>query len=230
MAERILLADPDDADRKPLEEGLANAGYAVQSVRDGASAFNALRTYAPSLLVLDVALRAPTGFDVLRRVRREREYARLPVVVTGAAATETDRVVAFELGADDFVAKPYSSREVILRIQAVLRRVAQAMDATPSTLSVGPIVLDGPRHRATVGGREVPLTSLELRLLQFFMIHRDHAISRATLLERVWGVDPEAETRTVDTHVKRLRAKLREAGSLLETLRGVGYRLRDPGR
>jgi DNA-binding response OmpR family regulator len=117
-----------------------------------------------------------------------------------------------------------------LRIQAVLRRVVQSLDAVPATLVLGPITLDGPRHRATVHGREIPLTTLELRLLQYLMVQRDHAITRATLLERVWGVDPDAETRTVDTHVKRLRAKLGDAGHLLETLRGVGYRLRDPGR
>jgi two-component system phosphate regulon response regulator PhoB len=230
MSERILLAEPDDAARRTLEESLSAAGFAMSQARDGAATLDALRSAMPALVVLDLSLRAPSGLDVLRRIRREHEHARLPVIVTGAEATETDRVVVFELGADDFVPKPYSPREVVLRIQAVLRRVVQSLDAVPATLVLGPITLDGPRHRATVHGREIPLTTLELRLLQYLMVQRDHAITRATLLERVWGVDPDAETRTVDTHVKRLRAKLGDAGHLLETLRGVGYRLRDPGR
>jgi two-component system phosphate regulon response regulator PhoB len=227
MNERILVADDDAASRAQIATHLAECGWDVGAVADGATALTEIRAHRPGLVVIDLGLSGTSGLEVCRRIRRDADTSTLPLIATSRRSEEVDRVVAFEVGVDDFVAKPFSVRELALRVRAVLRR-ASPTPAQPATrIVVGSLVVDRARHRVLVGGQEIALTALELKLLDHLASHRDRVQSREVLLERVWGLDPDMETRTVDTHVKRLRAKLGDAGSLIETLRGVGYRIRD---
>jgi len=228
MHDRILVADDDAASRETIASHLTEAGFTVMTVTDGAAALGEIRANRPALVVLDLSLPEISGLEVCRRVRRDTDTVTLPLVVVSARASELDRVVAFEVGVDDFVEKPFSGRELALRVGAVLRRSLPLATQPLQRVTIGALAVDGARHRVTVSGRDVALTALELKLLMFLAANRDRVQSREALLERVWGLDPSMETRTVDTHVKRLRAKLGDAGALIETLRGVGYRLREP--
>jgi two-component system phosphate regulon response regulator PhoB len=227
MNERILVADDDAESRHQVATHLAECGWDVGAVADGNAALSEIRTQRPGLVVIDLALSSTSGLEVCRRVRRDADTSTLPLIAVSRRADEVDRVVAFEVGVDDFIAKPFSVRELALRVRAVLRRASPTPAQPPTRIAVGSLVVDRARHRVLVGGREVSLTALELKLLDHLASHRDRVQSREVLLERVWGLDPDMETRTVDTHVKRLRAKLGDAGALIETLRGVGYRIRD---
>ena len=225
MSDRILVADADAVSREMIASHLGENGWRVVCAADGAAALGEIRAEPTALVVLDLALPVISGLELCRRVRNDAETASVPLLVVSARASEIDRVVAFEVGVDDFIEKPFSGRELALRVRAVLRRSAAPVAQTPENLKIGALAIDGARHRVTVAGRAIALTALELRLLTFLAANRERVHSRETLLERVWGLDPDLETRTVDTHIKRLRAKLGEAGRLIETLRGVGYRL-----
>lgn len=228
----VLIVD-DEADLRDLVDfSLRQAGYRTRQAESGAAALAQCRRERPDLMVLDLNLPDVSGVDVCRALRAQPETAGLPVVMLTARGAEPDRVVGFEVGADDYVTKPFSVRELVLRIDALRRRlgVRAAMPATEevgrATLKAGPIELDTERFLARVDGHEVPLTLLEFRLLRFLVEGQGRVRSRDALLDQVWGYSTEVETRTVDTHVKRLRDKLGEAGELVETVRGVGYRLR----
>jgi two-component system phosphate regulon response regulator PhoB len=228
MSDRILVVDEDAASRALIGTYLAEAGRIVTEARDGATALEEIRVRVPALVILELALPGVSGLEICRRVRRDTDTETLPLVVVSARASEVDRVVAFEVGVDDFVPKPFSGRELALRVGAVLRRARPQPAEFVRRIAVGSLVVDTGRHRVAVGAREVALSPLERKLLTFLATNRDRVQSRETLLERVWGLEPDLETRTIDTHVKRLRSKLGEAGALIETLRGVGYRLREP--
>jgi len=166
------------------------------------------------------------GTEVCRQLRAHEATRRTPIVMLTAKTDEVDRVVGFEVGADDYVAKPFSVRELMLRVRAVLRRARPDAPSEPAGfVDHGRLRLDVPAHRVFVGGEEVILTALEFRLLRTLLERRGRVQSRETLLIDVWGMSPEVTTRTVDTHVKRLRQKLGAAGAYVETLRGVGYRM-----
>jgi two-component system phosphate regulon response regulator PhoB len=166
-----------------------------------------------------------SGLEVCRRLRRNAQTIRLPVIMLTARNDEVDRVVGFEVGADDYVPKPFSPRELVLRVDAILRRtVAPQEVGGPQVIALGDLVIDVPAHRVAVQGQEIPLTALEFRLLLDLASRAGRVQSRDALLERVWGYSPNVETRTVDTHVKRLREKLGPGAEQIETVRGVGYR------
>lgn len=227
MSERILVADGDPASREFIASHLREAGWLVIAVADGTAALAEIRERRPQLVVLDLALPETSALEVCRRVRRDPDTATLPLLMVSARASELDRVVAFEVGVDDFVEKPCSGRELALRVQAVLRRSQPQRAQSTQRVTTGPLVVDEARHRVTVAGREVALTRLEFQLLTFLAANRERVHSREALLARVWGLGPDIETRTVDTYIKRLRAKLGDSGALIETVRGVGYRLHD---
>jgi two-component system, OmpR family, phosphate regulon response regulator PhoB len=168
------------------------------------------------------------GTEICRRIKADPRTRHVPVVMLTAKGDEVDRVVGFELGADDYVTKPFSVRELVLRLRAVLRRAGSGRGADLPRAQVGPIRVDVEAHRAFVDGEEMDLTPLEFRLLTTFMSRLGRVQSREQLLEDVWEMSPEVETRTVDTHVKRLREKLGAGRDLLETVRGIGYRMVDP--
>lgn len=227
MRERILLVD-DEADIvELLEYNLRQSGYTVVTARDGNTALAEVRRQRPDLILLDLNLPDLAGTEVCRRLRRDTSTSSIPIMMITAKGEEIDRVVGFELGADDYVVKPFSPRELTLRIGAVLRRASQPVTATPSErILVGCLEIDVPQHRVIVEGQEVPLTALEFKLLYDLASRQGRVQTRDALLERVWGYAPGIETRTVDTHVKRLREKLSAARDYIETVRGVGYRLR----
>lgn len=227
MTEHILIVD-DEADIvELLDYNLRQAGYTVVNARDGASALAAVRRQRPDLIVLDLMLPDIPGTEVCRRLRKEADTEAIPILMLTARAGEIDRVVGFEIGADDYVVKPFSPREIVLRIQALLRRARPRVEGVVDRVRIGLLEIDVPRHRVTVSGAEVPLTALEFKLLLDLVSRRGRVQSRDDLLERVWGYAPGIETRTVDTHVKRLREKLGDARDCIETVRGVGYRVRD---
>lgn len=227
MTEHILIVD-DEADIiELLDYNLRQAGYTVVSARDGASAMAAVRRQRPDLIVLDLMLPDVPGTEICRRLRKEPDTESIPILMLTARAGEIDRVVGFEVGADDYVIKPFSPREIVLRVQALLRRARPRAEGEIERLRMGVLEIDVQRHRVLVEDEEIPLTALEFKLLLDLASRRGRVQRRDDLLERVWGYSPGIETRTVDTHVKRLREKLGAARDYIETVRGVGYRMRD---
>ncbi|MEM9070270.1 MAG: response regulator transcription factor [Myxococcota bacterium] len=226
MGSRILVVEDESDLAELVAFNLKQAGHAVTTAGTGATALAEIRRQRPDLLVLDVMLPDISGLEVCRRLRRDETTSRMPVLMLTAKGEEVDRVVGFEVGADDYVTKPFSPRELLLRIEAILRRVGGVDTEGPQAITVGNLVIDVPGHRVTVDDKEVSLTALEFRLLLDLAKRRGRVQSRSDLLERVWGYAPGIETRTVDTHVKRLREKLGSASRHIETVRGVGYRMR----
>jgi two-component system phosphate regulon response regulator PhoB len=224
----ILIVDDERDLVSLLEFNLRQEGFETLLAASGQEALQQLRRRVPDLILLDLMLPDVSGTEICRTVKSDPRTRHVPVVMLTAKGEEVDKVVGFELGADDYVTKPFSVRELVLRVRAVLRRAAGAGAATPVLEQVGPLRVDVEAHRAYVENEEMVLTPLEFRLLVTFMSRVGRVQSREQLLMDVWEMSSEVETRTVDTHVKRLREKLGSARELLETVRGVGYRLVGP--
>jgi two-component system phosphate regulon response regulator PhoB len=223
MAERILVVDDEPDLLELVRVNLRQAGYEVDTAEAGREALECLQRALPDLMVLDLMLPDLSGTEVCRRVRQDPELAQLPIIMLTARADEVDRVVGLELGADDYVTKPFSPRELTLRVRAVLRR--RAPEAPPKkSLQHGALRIDPDRHRCFVEGDEVTLTAKEFDLLRALMERPGRVMTRDQLLDDVWGTDIAVTSRTIDTHLKRLREKLGKASDLIETVRGVGYR------
>ena len=226
MSDLILIIEDEPDLVSMLEYNLKAAGYDVASALTGSGGLSKARaTPRPDLLLLDRMLPDISGTSVCRQLRGDDSTRGIPVIMVTARGEEQDRISGLEVGADDYVVKPYSVRELLLRIQAVLRRTGVAETPEEDGVEVGGIRVDPSAHRVWSGGVEVELTALEFRLLHTFLLRRDRVQTRDQLLEDVWGYEPDLNTRTVDTHVKRLREKLGAAGQIIETVRGVGYRL-----
>jgi two-component system phosphate regulon response regulator PhoB len=223
MAERILVIDDEPDLLELVRLNLDQAGYRVETAETGGEALELVRSSPPDLIVLDLMLPDISGTEVCRQIRSDPDLARIPVIMLTAKADEVDRVVGFELGADDYVTKPFSPRELTLRVRAVLRRKHPG-SGSAEALERGPLRIDPDRHRCFVHEDEVELTAKEFDLLLRLMKRPGLVMTREHLLDQVWGSDIAVTTRTIDTHMKRLREKLGEAGSLIETVRGVGYR------
>ena len=226
MAERILVVDDEPDLLELVRVNLRQASYEVETAETGREALECLRRRPPDLLVLDLMLPDLSGTDVCRQVRQDPELATLPVIMLTAKADEVDRVVGLELGADDYVTKPFSPRELVLRVRAVLRRRAPESGADRA-LQHGELRIDPERHRCFVKGAEIELTAKEFELLRSLMQRPGRVMTRDQLLDDVWGTDIAVTSRTIDTHLKRLREKLGPASELIETVRGVGYRFAD---
>ena len=223
MAERILLVDDEPDLLELVRVNLHQAGYEVETAEDGREGLACLRRRRPDLVILDLMLPDVSGTEICRQIRGEPALADLPVIMLTAKADEVDRIVGLELGADDYVTKPFSPRELMLRVRAVLRR--RAPEATRArALTHGSLSIDPTRHRCSANGEEVVLTAKEFELLRNLMERPGRVMTREGLLESVWGSDVVVTTRTIDTHMKRLREKLGSSGDLIETIRGVGYR------
>jgi two-component system phosphate regulon response regulator PhoB len=223
----VLLVDDERDLLSLLDFNLRAAGFETVLATTGQEAREQLRRRVPDLVLLDLMLPDVSGTEVCRDIKADPRTKHVPVIMLTAKGEEVDRVVGFEVGADDYVTKPFSVRELVLRVRAVLRRAAGGR-GEPERDSVGPIRVDVEAHRAFVDGAEIQLTPLEFRLLTTFMARLGRVQSREQLLADVWEMSSELETRTVDTHVKRLREKLGSGRDLLETVRGVGYRLVEP--
>jgi len=223
---RILIVEDEKDIVQVLEFALRQAGFETVFARDAGEAFARIREKAPDAVILDLMLPDISGTEICRQLKGNTRTATVPVIMLTARSEEVDRVVGFELGADDYITKPFSVREVVLRVKAILRR-GVAGEAPPRE-EVGPIRLDTEAHRVFVDGQEVDLTALEFRLLETFMARVGRVQTREQLLRDVWQMTGELQTRTVDTHVKRLREKLGSGRDLIETVRGLGYRMSDP--
>lgn len=222
--QRILVIEDENDIRQLLRFNLEREGFAVLEAADGLGGLHMATSELPDLVVLDLMLPGMDGCDVCRRLKAQPVTAAIPVLMLTARGEEVDRIVGLTLGADDYVVKPFSVRELVLRIRAILRRGNRPGMGT--ALCRGALLLDVEAHRVTLDGQEVALTATEFRLLEDLMRHAGAVRTREQLLNAVWGYSFEGYARTVDTHVRRLRAKLGEEAAALETVRGVGYRLR----
>ena len=222
--QRILVIEDENDIRQLLRFNLEREGFAVLEAADGLGGLHMATSELPGLVVLDLMLPGMDGCDVCRRLKAQPVTAAIPVLMLTARGEEVDRIVGLTLGADDYVVKPFSVRELVLRIRAILRRGSRP--GTGTALCRGALLLDVEAHRVTLDGQEVALTATEFRLLEDLMRHAGAVRTREQLLNAVWGYSFEGYARTVDTHVRRLRAKLGEEAAALETVRGVGYRLR----
>lgn len=221
MAHILTIEDEKDL-RDVLTYNLRQAGHDVAAAATGHEGLAQARARKPELVLLDLMLPDVPGFDVCRSLKADPATRGVPVIILTARGEEIDRVVGFELGVDDYVVKPFSVRELVLRVAAILRRSQSKTESAPA--SFGRLRVDRAAHRAWVDDVEVELTALEFKLLLALFERRDRVQTRAGLLDEVWGITADVTTRTVDTHVKRLREKLGLAGTYIETVRGVGYR------
>ena len=226
MTDQRLLVVEDEPDiAEVLRFNLEKADFAVETARRGDSALESIRKQAPSLVVLDLMLPGLDGLELTRILKRDPVTARIPIVMLTAKGEELDRIVGLELGADDYITKPFSPREAVLRIKAVLRR-RSGEASEESSIESGGIRLDAEAHRLEVRGKDVPLTATEFRLLRLLIERRGRVQTRARLLTDVWGYAEDVDSRTVDTHVRRLRRKLGPEADRIETVIGVGYRMK----
>lgn len=224
--ERVLVVD-DEADIVALVAyHLVKAGYRVSTASSGPDALAAARQERPALLVLDLMLPGASGYEVLEQLRAQPATRDVAVLMLTARRDEQDRIKGLSLGADDYLTKPFSPQELVLRVGAILRRVSASGAGPGDVLAIGPIAIHREEHRVTVDGRPIELTPTEYKLLLLLAERRGRVQSRAHLLETVWEAAPDIQTRTVDMHVQRLRTKLGHAGDLIETVRGFGYRLK----
>jgi two-component system, OmpR family, phosphate regulon response regulator PhoB len=225
--ERILLIEDEPDIAEVLQYNLEKEGFEVAVAHRGDSGLEAIRREPPDLVLLDLMLPGIDGLEIFRMLKRDAATSRLPIVMLTARSEELDRIVGLELGADDYISKPFSPREVVLRVKAVLRRLQPEPEETASDrLEVGGIQLDISGHQLHVRGKEAPLTATEFRLLRLLMERGGRVQTRGQLLSDVWGYAEDIDSRTVDTHIRRLRRKLGPEADRIETVIGVGYRLR----
>ncbi|NJC87705.1 MAG: response regulator transcription factor [Desulfuromonas sp.] len=225
--QRILIIEDERDLAELLAFNLRQAGFAATLAHDGALGLSEALTHPPDLIILDLMLPGLLGTEVCRRLRQEPATIGVPVLMLTARGEEIDRVVGFEVGADDYVVKPFSVREVVLRVKALLRRSGEP-HPEGKPLQIGALAIDTERHVVTVDGAAVELTTLEYKLLLTLVERRGRVQSRDSLLQDVWGYHYAGDTRTVDTHITRLRTKLGSAGDLIHTVRGFGYKLETP--
>lgn len=224
---KILIVDdePDVADL--VSYHLKAKGYQVETVNDPTASIGAARSFLPDLLILDIMMPDLNGLQICRIIRADPRLQQVPIIFLTAKAEESDRISGFESGCDDYICKPFSTKELVLRVQSMFRRITEEAPSEAKRLQVGQVVLDTERHEVTVHGRPIELTATEFKLLRLLMERRGRVQTREHLLINVWNYETEIETRTVDTHVRRLREKLGSEADWIETIRGVGYRLAD---
>ncbi|NOT25350.1 MAG: response regulator transcription factor [Acidobacteria bacterium] len=222
----ILIAEDDHDIAELISHYLTKAGWSVHVAPTGDKALAYVRNHEVDVVILDLMLPGMSGFDVCQALRSERATANLPVLMVTARTEEHDRVKGLELGADDYISKPFSPNELVARVRAVVRRTRRA-DPTEQVLTLGPIEMDLSKHTVSNDGSEVKLTAKEFLLLQFFLEHRGRVLSRDRLLEDVWGYRYTGGTRTVDVHIRRLREKLPVLVEALATVKQFGYKLVD---
>lgn len=229
MSGKILIVDDEVNIRELIKFNLENSGYKVVEAGDGQTAVNMAKAEKPELVVLDLMLPGMDGLEVCRHVKSSRETAAIPIIMLTAKSEEIDKVIGLELGADDYLTKPFSPRELLARIKAVLRR-SNKESAVGGELVLGKLRINFSRYEATLGTTKLELTPKEYEMLKLFATNTGKVFTREQLLEKIWGYEYFGDTRTVDVHVRHLRVKLgqeNEVAEAIETVRGVGYRFRD---
>ena len=226
MAKTVLVIDDEPELVKLIDYNLTKAGYLVLTAADGESGLATARRHAPDAIVLDVMMPGVDGFEVCKRLRQEPQTAGIPILMLTAKAEEADRVLGLELGADDYLTKPFGVRELQARVKALLRR-ADAQASSPEVVRAGKLTVDTARRSVSAAGKDVVLTATEFELLRALAERRGRVISREDLISYARGDDVAVVDRTVDVHVAALRRKLGKLGEMIETVRGVGYRLKE---
>lgn len=222
---KILVVDDESDVTDLVAYHLRAKGFVVETRNDPNTSIGTARTFLPDLVILDVMMPDLNGIQICRMLRADPKLKRVPVIFLTAKAEEGDRIQGLETGGDDYICKPFSNKELVLRVQSILRRLSDGQAEVPKKLAVGLIELDGDRHEAFVAGQQLELTATEFKLLRLLMERRGRVQTREHLLINVWNYEAEIETRTVDTHVRRLREKLGGEAGWIETIRGVGYRM-----
>ena len=219
---KVFIVEDDSNIRDMLGYALASAGFDVEEFEESSSFWQRLSTYTPSLILLDLMLPVEDGLSILRKMRKFSKYTNIPVIIISAKGSEYDKIKGLDLGADDYIAKPFSILEVISRVKAVLRRYSAE---EKSVIIVGNVKMDCAKRSLEVNSISVKLTFREFELLRYLMINEGVVLTRDSLLEKVWGFDYGGESRTVDMHIKSLRQKMKENGSMIKTVHSVGYKL-----
>lgn len=222
----IYCVEDDEGIRELIVYTLQNSGLPARGLADGNALLAALREGKPDLVLLDIMLPGEDGVSILRALRRRPDTEKLPVILVTAKGSEYDKVIGLDSGADDYITKPFGMMELLARVRAVLRRIQPEGEPAAETLSAGPILVDTRAHETLAHGQKVRLTLKEYELLCLLLRNQGTVLTRDVLLETIWGYGTESETRTVDVHIRTLRQKLGAAGERIETVRGVGYRLR----
>ncbi len=222
MTKKVFIVEDEPDLRDTLQFNFENEGFKVKSFPNGESFLETVKNDKPNLVILDLMLPGISGLDVCRDLRMNEVYENVAIVMLTAKSEEIDRIVGFELGADDYVTKPFSVRELILRVKVLLKKRSDDIDQ--NLLEFGPIAMNLDAHDVSVEGKNILLTALEFKLLKHLLKRKGRVQTRDQLLGDVWGYSSEVTTRTVDTHIKRLREKLGKPGELIQTIRGVGYR------
>ncbi len=225
--EKILIVEDDKNISKLVKYNLDKAGFDSNIVITGEDVFKILSSEAVDLVILDVMLPKMDGFEVCKRLKQSSQFSHIPIIMLTARGEEVDRIVGLEIGADDYMVKPFSPRELTLRVKAILRRKPVTKEKKGDIYDLGDLHIDIPRHRVSVDQKEVVLTSMEFKLLVTLVSRQGRVQSRDTLLSDVWAMSTEVTTRTIDTHIKRLRQKLGKMGKYIETIRGHGYRFNE---
>ena len=223
MTKRVLVIEDEPDLRSTLEFNLKSENYKVTTASDGASALAEISKNIPDLILLDLMLPDMSGLEICKKIRGESFSDKVSIIMLTAKGEEVDRVVGFELGADDYVVKPFSVRELMLRVSSILKR-SKEKASNDEKIVIGDIEINLASHRVFISGIEVELTAKEFELLKYLTERNGRIQTRELLLEHVWGYNNSVTTRTVDTHIKRLRSKIGEVGTRIETVRGVGYR------
>ncbi len=226
LKEKILVIEDDKHISKLVKYNLEKAGYDPTVAEDGEEALDILGKQGTDLIILDIMLPKMDGFEVCRLIKQNSKLKNIPIIMLTAKGEEVDRIVGLELGADDYVVKPFSPRELVLRIKAILKR-GKIEESPKDIIERGSLVINVPKHRVTVNNKEVELTPIEFKLLVTLIERKGRIQSRDQLLSDVWDMHADVFTRTVDTHIKRLREKLGKAGEQIETVRGLGYRFKE---
>ena len=228
MEKRKILVVDDEPDVTDLVVyHLKTKGFQVEALNNTTASISRVRSFLPDLIILDIMMPELTGIQICRILRADPKLAKIPIIFLTAKSEPQDRIEGFESGADDYLAKPFSPKELVLRIESILRRATGGLQAPTTKLQVGGILLDSETHRVTVHGELIELTATEFKLLRLLMERPGRVQTREHLLLNVWNYSTEIETRTVDTHIRRLREKLGEEANWIETIRGVGYRVAD---
>jgi DNA-binding response OmpR family regulator len=225
MSTQVLVVEDDPDISELVARYLDKAGYTTTRVASGRAALDAVRSKPPDLIVLDIMLPQIDGLEVCRLLRADEKTAAVPIIMLTARADESERIVGLEMGADDYLAKPFSPNELVARVRALLRRSQRQESPTTRPITYGSIVLDADRHTVSLDGGNVTLTAKEFLLLEYLLQHRGRVLSRDILLEQVWGYRYTGGTRTVDVHVRRLREKLPVLAEALVTVKQFGYKL-----